>query len=645
MRFLNALFVVLAVASASHAYSQASAITIDADFSDWTPDLPGVVDTPEAIAGIDILEFQVSNDADFLFIRVKLADEIDLTENLIPHNLRLFIDADNDPGTGYAVQAGYGSELGVVFRDRFAYYDVVPSSTVGFTDIQLRPAPTVSGTEFELAIGRNVIPDGSNPLFPSSTIRILWLENNGGDRCPNTGEVFSYTFDDSPMVMPDPTPLERIDPTHLRIITYNTLGNGITNAARQASFERILQAAEPDVIAFQEVSGVSVAQAKSLLDQWLPSSDPNGWYVTKDDYDLITASIYPVVDEWPGLNRQFPVLIDLPNTYTSDLLVVNSHLSCCSNNAGRQDQVDGYTAWLADAMTLGGAVDLPLNVPVVYLGDLNLVGYAQQLTTLLTGDIVDEATYGADFAPDWDGSPVSETPGIQSDKRMHYTWRDDPANDFPPGKLDFIIYTDAVLDLERSYVIQTEVMPADRLALYGLLQNDCSTASDHFPSVADFSIAQLSDIDADGIIDEADNCIDTPNTDQADWNSNGVGDACEDSDGDGLSDADELLNFGTDPSNDDSDNDQLSDGFEVSSSGTNPLLQDTDGDGMTDWLELDEGFNPLLTDSDNDGCVDPLEYSLQCGNLPNCEGDVNGDLLVNTSDLLLLLGNYGVICQ
>jgi hypothetical protein len=42
------------------------------------------------------------------------------------------------------------------------------------------------------------------------------------------------------------------------------------------------------------------------------------------------------------------------------------------------------------------------------------------------------------------------------------------------------------------------------------------------------------DIDGDGILNADDNCVSTPNPDQADADENGIGDVCEDDDGDGI---------------------------------------------------------------------------------------------------------------
>lgn len=58
-----------------------------------------------------------------------------------------------------------------------------------------------------------------------------------------------------------------------------------------------------------------------------------------------------------------------------------------------------------------------------------------------------------------------------------------------------------------------------------------------------------------------------------------------DSDADGLTDFEEIVNFSTDPARADSDGDGLSDAEEVLSYFSNPLANDTDGDG---FLDLDE---------------------------------------------------------
>ena len=66
-----------------------------------------------------------------------------------------------------------------------------------------------------------------------------------------------------------------------------------------------------------------------------------------------------------------------------------------------------------------------------------------------------------------------------------------------------------------------------------------------------------------------------------------------DSDGDGLSDYEEIYIYKTDPYNQDSDGDGLSDYEEVMIFGTDPLSADTDGDTYFDGQEILGGYNPL----------------------------------------------------
>lgn len=64
-----------------------------------------------------------------------------------------------------------------------------------------------------------------------------------------------------------------------------------------------------------------------------------------------------------------------------------------------------------------------------------------------------------------------------------------------------------------------------------------------------------------------------------------------DTDADGLEDSMEA-SYGTDPNNWDSDGDQLSDGDEVNVWETDPINPDTDGDSYNDGEEVKNGYNP-----------------------------------------------------
>lgn len=67
-----------------------------------------------------------------------------------------------------------------------------------------------------------------------------------------------------------------------------------------------------------------------------------------------------------------------------------------------------------------------------------------------------------------------------------------------------------------------------------------------------------------------------------------------DTDGDGLTN-DQESQAGTNPAVQDTDGDTLSDGDEIKRYRTDPLKTDSDGDGYTDAQEIKNGYNPLGT--------------------------------------------------
>ena len=114
----------------------------------------------------------------------------------------------------------------------------------------------------------------------------------------------------------------------------------------------------------------------------------------------------------------------------------------------------------------------------------------------------------------------------------------------------------------------------------------------------------------------------------------------DDTDGDGLTDAFELLVSTTDPGEADSDDDGLTDEEEIFF-GTNPLNPDTDGDGLTDgeevcsvrslttdaWVDTSSWTNRVLLLSDTDdgyaNAVLPFSFGV-CGASSNLSVSANG---------------------
>lgn len=100
-------------------------------------------------------------------------------------------------------------------------------------------------------------------------------------------------------------------------------------------------------------------------------------------------------------------------------------------------------------------------------------------------------------------------------------------------------------------------------------------------------------------------------TDYEEIHTHGTDPLEEDSDGDGLSDGDEVNVYSTDPLDTDTDSDGLNDYEEVNEYETDPLDPDTDGDGLNDFDEVNEyGTDPLNPDTDGDRFSDGQEIEM-----------------------------------
>lgn len=118
------------------------------------------------------------------------------------------------------------------------------------------------------------------------------------------------------------------------------------------------------------------------------------------------------------------------------------------------------------------------------------------------------------------------------------------------------------------------------------------------------------DSDSDGRPNAIDNCPLVANSNQSDWNGNGIGDRCDDSDGDGVADFTDNCRNTANPTQADMDGD-----------GTGDVCDpDRDGDGVAATDNCPDVWNPGQADLDRDLVGD------------RCDADIDQDGLANNID-------------
>ena len=489
MRIGSRLLLCVALAAMQlSVFGQSAHILMDGEFSDWES-LAFVYSDSVGDAGntgVDFGGLKVANDDLFLYLLIELNHEVNLQSNL---NATLYIDTDNDDATGQKI-SNLGAELNWTFGRRVGYYyshgDSVELSP---EDIRLRTSPTLSSEIFEICLGLGSFPDSANPLFLGDTIGIFIIDHDNGDIIPDGEDKILYVLDHTPLEPTNRIPILKADEEFLRVLSWNVHGDDLFEPSKLPSYMRVLRAIKPDIICFQEIYAHSAGETREIVESILPSRDGQSWHTDKRGTEVVIVSRYPIMASWEPDSANGAFLISLTPTYDSDLLIFNVHFPCCDNEAGREQEIDGTMAFLRDAQQQGGELTLAEQTPVIITGDMNLVGDRRRLETLLTGNISDNGRWGEDFSPDWDESELTDAVPRHTDLLQTYTWRNDGnPGGFSPGRLDYMIYTDAVLRMEGGYLLWTGELSEDTLSAYGLDRTDTEEASDHLPVVADFSL-------------------------------------------------------------------------------------------------------------------------------------------------------------
>ena len=472
------------------AWSDQQPICINGRLEDWEGvDLVTTDPIGDSSGGPDFVALAMADDDQNLFLKIEASSSFDLSEN---NNLRLYLDTDLNASTGKSI-GGIGAELEWRPGERSGtFYSAGNETFLYHTDITFRGQPTVTSHVFEVSISRTALPDGQTPLFSGSSVRLFVQDGASGDRIPNAGSAATYTFDvgGTPPIEKRTIPRKQID--ELRMITHNVLNDRPFSNQWQDRFFRQWISVRPDILHLQEIYSHSTQETEALIQSCL-----GGTWFSAGHNDCKTISRYPITGSWT-IDGNLAVLIDTADAIGTPILCINAHFPCCSNDEGRQEEADAVMAFVREAYQPGGPLTLEEDVPVLIAGDLNLVGLARQLETLVTGDIADNGSFGPDFMPDPDGSHLHNIVSRLTEQRMGYTWRSDNSW-FWPGHLDYMIFSDSNLQRSHDFLLDTREMSLDELEGNDLQEQD-SSSSDHLLFCVDFRKVCRADLDNSGNI-------------------------------------------------------------------------------------------------------------------------------------------------
>ena len=458
---------------------------IDESFDDWSSVSSSYVDQlgDGGSSGIDFTDVKISNDENNLFIYFDLQKEINIQAS---NKVTLYIDIDNNPSTG-VLKNGIGAEVVYTLGDRKGlYYAPTFTTSLWHDDIALVTAPTVTSSKFELSLSRKITYGSAvNTSIMANNIKILLSDESiGGDKIPNVNlnGGLAYSFDNNLKSNLKPFSITKVNSNDLRIMSYNVLRDNLFEGFTQNAYRRIFSATKPDIIGFCEIYDHSSEVTADLMESFMPSTNVQKWYHSESVPDIRVVSRFPIIDR-RSINGNGAFLIDLG----AELLVfIVAHLPCCENETDRQQEVDNIMSFVRNIRYGTSPFQTPQNTPIVIVGDMNLVGLRAQQQTLITGDIVNNSSYGPDFDPDWDDTSLEDCKPATTNLPSTFTWNN-PSGSYSAGRLDYVLYTGSILSVANSFSLYTPALTTDQLTSSGLQVSDVPIASDHLPVVCDFA--------------------------------------------------------------------------------------------------------------------------------------------------------------
>lgn len=498
-------------------------IVTDGAFDDWgqTPILlSDPIDAPDD-AAVDLGAVRLTDDPWWLFFGVELGRTV--TPQAMRGTLHVVLDADGDAATGGRLHGMDGVDAVVQLSRRegprrreygngngiHAVTSAGPGPMLSGYEVALLVAPTSAASRVEMRVRRTGGTDsGLPPIGRGERIRVrLVFEGSDGvqDETPIGGYTLQHAASDEPEALHD-QPIDKA-PGTFRVVAWNVAGQQMWDEPE--AVHRVLAALDPDVI---------------LLDETTASTTPASLGRYFKDGPLGALGAWRFVVGYSGGRQHGVVGTRLPMRASPELLSISyadstlDELSMAIGSAAAQrlipiERASGLAtagAWVEVGgreilfvpvdLRGGGHADsaedrlravqatvirdrteealrTSADPAVIIGGDLNLVGSEGPLSRLRSG-------------LDRGGAPLAVAPAYRLVDRSQATWRTTANPALTPARLDFILYSGAVLGVDRAFPFDPEELtPALRAAL-GVEAGDARAVSPHLPVVTDFRVRE-----------------------------------------------------------------------------------------------------------------------------------------------------------
>ncbi len=429
----------------------ASVIRIDGTFEDWK-NVRACAYDPEGDAkgAFDITKIYAASQGSILYLRFD-------TTNIL--NLQNGPEAE---GTLLVrIELPNNQELVLDTRGRQAFLNDSLKERIPWDRLKYVVGPTYAQNEFEIQVdlGRFNINPGD----------VISIQFDGSDKL---SAPVKFTFS-QPSVTPERRSHRRRPGTDVRIVSFNTYFEGLSDPNREEPMARLLNSVEGDVYCFQEEW--ETEGHGEIMRRLMPLEKENPWHIHKVHGNVI-ASKYPL-KALPSINNRFAAAyIELAE---NNLFIINVHLKAMGYIDSEEDrlrirQANDIIA-MVDEIHKGqyGKIEASCTKPaIVIVGDFNLVGSRTPLDL-----IVDKKVHGL---KDW------LIPNLIGESVV--TWRGGPRASFSPGKLDYVIYSAKTLTPGNGFVLNSELLNRMERKQLNLDIAD-SSLSDHLLITVDFQFS------------------------------------------------------------------------------------------------------------------------------------------------------------